>query len=847
MFRHEGLDHHYYYYYCCSPLHLIHPSPTYAMAFSSLIIFFLLLFFYTLQLHPMTSLIITSFNTSSSPWTPLSNLTLLSPNSTFAAGFLPAASSPGLYLFSVWFLSDPSRAPVWSHGPDKPLAQSATLSISSSSAGLLSLTNSTTTTSSSSSPNLFPGAPSSSGGSLNSSLTLSESGELSYGRWTSFSHPTDTILPGQPLDFTLPELLVSGDFSLLNTSSLAFRSSDVYWSPKDDRFKTQNFTDDGILLGRGEGNKLIASDYGDRRHRRLTLAADGNLRVYSLDPGSSDGPWRVTWRAIQEICTVRGLCAANSFCVPANMSDADVYTCECLEGFEKGPNKDCVRRVPLRREPSADTFVRMDYVNFTGGGNQTDRKTPTFAACRSDCLNNQDCLGFAYKFDGSQYCVHQIGSLRNGYWSPATGVAFFLKVDRSEAGPTNYTSMMTTADTACPIIGGLQVPPKEYASGRRTLAMTGALFTLELLIGALSFWALLRKFIKYRDMARVGMELVPSGGPKRFSYAELKTATTNFSDMVGSGGCGVVYRGKLSDGRVVAVKRLKDVDPGGGEADFWAEVTIIARMHHLNLVRLWGFCAEKGERILVYEYVANGSLAKFIFFKPTQEPNLNEADDEKPILDWDIRYRIAMGVARAIAYLHEECLEWVLHCDIKPENILLEDDFRPKVSDFGLAKLAKNKKDVVSMSRIRGTRGYLAPEWVKDEPITPKADVYSYGMVLLELVSGTRNFDYTMASELDSADWYFPKWAYEKMYIEKKVEDILDRRIVNRYDDRVHYPMIDRMVKTAMWCLQDRPETRPSMGKVTKMLEGTVEILEPGRPTIFYLGEGDPLSESKAL
>ncbi|RVW89286.1 G-type lectin S-receptor-like serine/threonine-protein kinase [Vitis vinifera] len=208
-------------------------------------------------------------------------------------------------------------------------------------------------------------------------------------------------------------------------------------------------------------------------------------------------------------------------------------------------------------------------------------------------------------------------------------------------------------------------------------------------------------------------------------------------------------------------------------------------MHHLNLVRLWGFCAEKGRRILVYEYVPKGSLDKFLF--PARGILKSEEDDAEdelldpsrpPMLDWNIRYRIALGVARAIAYLHEECLEWVLHCDIKPENILLGDDFCPKISDFGLAKL-KKKEDMLR----NGASGN---------------------------VSGRRNNE-IQDSLTQSEDWYFPS--------------------------RLHFDMVDRMVKTAMWCLQDRPEMRPSMGKVAKMLEGTVEMMEPKKPTIFFLAD----------
>ncbi|MBA0809050.1 hypothetical protein Gohar_024734 [Gossypium harknessii] len=188
----------------------------------------------------------------------------------------------------------------------------------------------------------------------------------------------------------------------------------------------------------------------------------------------------------------------------------------------------------------------------------------------------------------------------------------------------------------------------------RNIVIICTIFAAGLIFGVLFFWGFLKKYIKYRDMARsFGLEFFPVG-----------------------------------DHRVVAVKFLKNVT--GGDAEFWAEVTIIARMHHLNVVRLWGFCAEKGQRILVYEHVPNGSLDKYLF--PTSQIlsldkqeviNPRSTDSLKPILDWNIRYRIALNVARVIVYLHEECLEWVLHCDIKLENILLGDDFCLKISDFG--------------------------------------------------------------------------------------------------------------------------------------------------------------------
>ncbi|XP_051219516.1 uncharacterized protein [Lolium perenne] len=322
--------------------------------------------------------------------------------------------------------------------------------------------------------------------------------------------------------------------------------------------------------------------------------------------------------------------------------------------------------------------------------------------------------------------------------------------------------------------------------------------------------------------------LLASVGVPQYSYADLKTATKNFTNVVGRGAYGTVYRGELPDGRAVAVKQLHGV--GGSDAEFWGEVTIMARMNHLNVVRIFGFCADKEQFMLVNEFFSNSSLDKYLFAAST-----GEGDDHQRqplLLELNTRHRIALGVARAVVYLHEEySSEWLLHCDIKPENIFLDDNFCPKLSDFGLSKLTSMEEEKVTMSRIRGTRGYMAPEWViHREPITAKADVYSFGMVLLEIVSGRRNYGFRQDSA-DSEDCYFPKWAYEKCYIDRRIEDILDPAILA--EARKDEATVERMVNTAIWCLQDRAETRPSMGEVIKMLDGTLEMIQPEKPTIF--------------
>ncbi|KAL3627451.1 hypothetical protein CASFOL_028814 [Castilleja foliolosa] len=749
---------------------------------------------------------ISSFSSSDSPWRPTQNQILLSPNSIFAAGFLPLPNSPSLYTFSIWYhnLSSIPNDVVWSANSNSPVSAAASLLISPS--GDLRLLNS------SDSPNLWPSA------AVNGTrLSLLPTGNLIFGQFQSFSIPTHTILPGQQINETV---LVSsnGKFTFDSRQLVFLGNNDTYWTNLDNQ--TFMSLDNLGVLVYGDNSMYYASDFGVSKLRRLNLDDDGNLRLYSYDNESRR--WVIGWHAIFQLCVIHGTCGENSICI-YNASDLST-SCVCPPGYDrkKGVGDSCELKIPLRGSARSSKFLKLDFVNFTGGSNQTDIKTSNFSTCRAECVAKPNCLGFMFKYDGSNYCVLQLDIMVDGYWSPNTEAAMFLRVDESETDLSNFTGLTSLMETMCPVKISLPVPPEESKTITRNIAIICALIVAELISGVYFFRAFGKKYLKYRDMARTfGLEFMPAGGPKRFSYAEIKDATNNFSDPIGKGGFGIVYMGKLSDGRAVAVKSLKNVT--GDDADFWAEVTIIARMHHLNLVRLWGFCAEKGSRILVYEYVSNGSLDEFLF------------KTEKPILDWDVRYRIALGVARAIAYLHEECLEWVLHCDIKPENILLGDDFCPKVSDFGLAKL-KKKEDMISVSRMRGTPGYMAPEWTRPHQITSKADVYSYGLVLLEIVSGSRNF-VQLDSRVESDQWFFPKWAFEKVFNEVSVEDVLDPRIKERYDRRAHFDMVDRMVKTAMWCLQNRPDMRPSMGKVAKMLEGTIEITEPSKPTIFYLDD----------
>ncbi|XBI23428.1 hypothetical protein VPH35_048680 [Triticum aestivum] len=223
------------------------------------------------------------------------------------------------------------------------------------------------------------------------------------------------------------------------------------------------------------------------------------------------------------------------------------------------------------------------------------------------------------------------------------------------------------------------------------------------------------------------------GTPMRFTFQQLKEATEQSAHKLGEGGFGSVFKGQISDERI-AVKRLDRA--GQGKREFAAEVQTIGSIHHINLVRLIGFCAEKSHRLLVYEYMPKGSLDRWIYC---------QHDNDSPPLHWSTRCKIITNIAKGLTYLHEECMKKIAHLDVKPQNILLDDDFNAKLSDFGLCKLIDRDMSQV-FTRMRGTPGYLAPEWLTSQ-ITEKADVYSFGVVVMEVISGRKNLDNSRSEE----------------------------------------------------------------------------------------------------
>lgn len=300
---------------------------------------------------------------------------------------------------------------------------------------------------------------------------------------------------------------------------------------------------------------------------------------------------------------------------------------------------------------------------------------------------------------------------------------------------------------------------------------------------------------------------------RSYSYKEIKKMTDSFKEKLGQGGYGSVYKGQLSDGRLVAVKIL---DQSNHEAqDFINEVSTIGRIHHFHIIHLLGFCLEGSKQALIYEFMPNGSLGDMLQHKEgTQFCSLGI---EKVL-------EISIGIARGIQYLHIGCESRILHLDIKPQNILIDQNLNPKISDFGLAKMyARNKSTARFTTGARGTIGYIAPEIFMRNIGNPsdRSDVYSFGMLLLAIV-GKRKGDEEW-KDSKSSEAYFPSWIYDK-FIDQEPEEV----------EELEVSVLRKMAMVGLWCIQMNPRDRPSMTKVIEMLSGGVEAIEsPPKPLFF--------------
>ncbi|VAH12290.1 unnamed protein product [Triticum turgidum subsp. durum] len=369
--------------------------------------------------------------------------------------------------------------------------------------------------------------------------------------------------------------------------------------------------------------------------------------------------------------------------------------------------------------------------------------------------------------------------------------------------------------------------PGPHGSRIKVIAATSSVAAFVVLL--LTVATVLYLSLKTRYNAEIHMKVemflktYGTSKPTRYTFSEVKKMARRFKEKVGQGGFGSVYKGELPNGVPVAVKMLEN-STGEGES-FINEVATIGLIHHANIVRLLGFCSEGMRRALIYEFMPNESLEKYIF---SDDSNIfqNLLVPEK-LLD------IALGIARGMEYLHQGCNQRILHFDIKPHNILLDYNFNPKISDFGLAKLCARDQSIITLTAARGTMGYIAPELYSRNfgGVSYKSDVYSFGMLVLEMVSGRRNLDPRIGSQ---DDVYLPEWIYEKVINGEELALTLET--TQEEKDKVR-----QLAMAALWCIQWNPRNRPSMTKVVNMLTGRLQSLQmPPKPFVSYENEPMP-------
>ncbi|KAF5800507.1 putative protein kinase RLK-Pelle-SD-2b family [Helianthus annuus] len=789
------------------------------------------------------------------------NQTWVSDNGTFAFGFAPAVGSSSRsqddhrYQLGIWFADLPGdRTLVWSAYLISPVTKEAILELDTTGNLVLTDGRTLTWTSNTTRDDI-------------QSAELLENGNLvlytinQHIAWQSFSHPSDTLLPGQPL--TISNELTSsrgptrvGGYYILKilqqptslTLALSYNlpkepynlstkalSNYSYWATPE----FSNLTGDvtavldqagsfGVVYGgdsasagavyvykndndKGELSSAINQTNRPLVLRRIILETNGNLRLYRWDNDvNGSRQWVPEWAAVSDPCDIAGVCGngicnldrtktnATCVCLPGSDTSGDDFQCRANSSY----TGNC--RVPHenwnKSEFKIETVQQTNYYFLPSAVIANYSDIASVSKCGDVCLSNCECVASVYGLNQeSPYCW-VLRSLEFGGFEDSGSTMFVKVLSNASSSEEREDGSGMSSSTRTKVV----VPPVVLGM----LVLVGLLCCL-----------LYVNVHKRRGLKRaLNSSLIVSGAPVSYNFRDLQNSTNQFSELLGTGGFGSVYKGSLADGTLIAVKKLDRILPHG-EREFATEVNTIGSMHHMNLVRLFGYCSEGAQRLLVYEFMTNGSLDKWLFVSHNTRERL---------LEWSTRFHIAVGTAQGIAYFHEQCRNRIIHCDIKPENILLDENFSPKVSDFGLAKLmGREHSQVVTM--VRGTRGYLAPEWISNRPVTVKTDVYSYGMLLLEIVGGRRNLDMSF----DANNFFFPGWAFQEMRNGDAMK-VADRRLEGAVDEGE----LLRALKVGFWCIQDDVSMRPSMSEVVMMLEGSVEVNEPPMPqSVFELIE----------
>ncbi|CAI0555661.1 unnamed protein product [Linum tenue] len=771
----------------------------------------------------------------------------LSPSGEFAFGFQQVAgSSANGFLLAIWYNKIAQKTIVWSANRNELVSSGSTVKLTKD--GSLMLADP-------SGRQIW--GPNGVGAGVSYGALFDTGNFVLANRnaavlWGSFDQPTDTILPTQIVKrgteliskysstnystgrfkFTLQN---DGNLVAYTTFYPQTGSNFPYWAGNiagnSVNFNKSGyrvmFNQSGLVYLMAKNETVLSYPLGTDGEstqdffQRATMDFDGVFRKYlypKSNTSSGGSGWAMRWntQAIQppNICTsVRGLfgggaCGVNSYChmESGREENAASPSCKCPPRYvfmdPSDESKGCMKNFAshdCRAESNGsgdDQFDIMEIPSTNWPDFFYDQlESQTEGMCRQACLS--DCLCDVAIFFGG-FCWKKRMPLTNGRMEEGASVKALIKVGRSNSSSLAYPRKKD--ESSLKLTGGLLIGSSVFLN--LLLLSTTLLF--------FSWWR--------RNNKRGQLHPTSSVNLLSFSYSQLESATGGFKEVLGRGASATVYKGILQnvgETITIAVKKMDKlwgVEEGEDDnREFTTEVKVIAGTNHKNLVKLVGVCSEGKNHLLVYEYMSNGSLASLLF-KADPRPN------------WYTRAQIAISVARGLVYLHEECSTQIIHCDIKPQNILLDESLTAKISDFGLAKLLKVEQ-TRTMTAIRGTKGYVAPEWFRNMAITTKVDVYSFGVVLLELVCCRRGFE---MEGYEEEEMVLVDWAHE-CYGDRMVG-----RLVEKDEEAMKdLVKVERFVKIGLWCVQEDPCLRPEMKKVVHMLEGAVEVSVPPSPASY--------------
>ncbi|OEL18871.1 putative receptor protein kinase ZmPK1 [Dichanthelium oligosanthes] len=574
--------------------------------------------------------------------------------------------------------------------------------------------------------------------------------------WQSFDSPTDTLLPTQHISAAIKLTLT---MESIRITGIGINSTTLAGLDERGNFFSSDFANQ---------QAIVASDEGHGIKRRLTLDPDGNLRLYSLN--NSDGRWSVSWIALSQPCNIHGLCGPNGIChyLPGP-------TCSCPPGYVMSNPGDwsqgCRAIVDItcavEQAQPVNKFLRLPDTDFWGS-NQLHLIDIFFETCKNICIADCTYKGFQYQ-QGTGSCFPKAFLFRGQSYAACT-MSFYLKLPMSvniSGIPIPQTNVLVSREYHPDCGQTTTMMELDVGKGEAKwfylYGFAGAIFVLEVLFTAFAWFFVLRWGLGASEIQALeeGYKVMASNF-RRYSYKELVKATRKFKDELGRGGSGIVYKGILDDSRAVAVKMLENVRHC--EVEFQAELRVIGRINHMNLVRIWGFCSEGSNRMLVIEYIENGSLANILF-------------KDNILLEWKQRFNIA------------------------------------------LAKLLNRGGSNQNVSRVRGTVGYMAPEWISSLQTTAKVDVYSYGVVLLELVLGRQVLDLAV-----DADEEVHKVLREllgslahmldRVQSSSSISEVVDCRLSGHFNDM----QVRTLIRLAVSCLDEERNKRPTMESIAQTL-----------------------------